>query len=84
MLRPLALERLADLALLEPAAEALGLDADAWVMTGGEDHGLLATFPPGAPLPQGFVAVGRVTSGAPGVLVAGQTWTGPTGWDHFG
>ena len=76
----------ADLAALAPAAAALALDADEWVMTGGEDHGLLATFPPGEPLPQGFVAVGVVarTSQVPGVLVAGEPWAGGSGWDHFG
>ncbi len=32
---------------------------DAW-LSGGEDHGLLACFPPNVSLPAGFVAVGRV------------------------
>jgi thiamine-monophosphate kinase len=75
----------ADLAVLASAAEALGVDVADWVMTGGEDHGLLATFPPGVPLPRGFAAVGSVGASAePGVLVAGRPWAGATGWDHFG
>ena len=32
----------------------------AWVWAGGEDHGLLATFPAGTSLPAGWAAVGRV------------------------
>ncbi len=53
------------------------------MLTGGEDHGLLATFPAGTRLPAPFVAVGRVLAGAPGVTVAGAAPTGPLGWDHF-
>jgi thiamine-monophosphate kinase len=65
-------------ATLEPAgalqqvAGALGADPLAWVLTGGEDHALLATFPPGAVLPEGFAAIGAVTAGAPAVLVGGE------------
>jgi thiamine-monophosphate kinase len=60
---------------------------DDWVLAGGEDHALLATFPPGRALPPPFRAVGTVTAadGSPGVSVDG---TAPhrraTGWDHFG
>jgi thiamine-monophosphate kinase len=65
-------------ATLEPAgalqqvAGALGADPLAWVLTGGEDHALLATFPPGAVLPEGFAVIGAVTAGAPAVLVGGE------------
>lgn len=72
-----------DLAALAPAARALGVDPGEWVMAGGEDHGLLATFPVGAVLPDGFVPVGRVRTGE-GVTVEGRTWAGSAGWDHFG
>jgi thiamine-monophosphate kinase len=79
-----------DLALLAPVAADLGADARAWVLTGGEDHGLLATFPPGAPVPEPFRVVGSVTGPsdrhvAGTVLVAGvPPEVGSTGWDHFG
>jgi thiamine-monophosphate kinase len=53
------------------------------VLGGGDDHALLATFPPGTPLPEGFVAVGEITAGEPGVLVDGEPWAGPAGHDHF-
>ncbi len=72
-----------DLEVLAPAARALGVDPERWVLAGGEDHGLLATFPPGVALPAPFRAVGRVLAGEPGVTVAGEAPRGPLGWDHF-
>ena len=67
------------------AAAALGRDPLEWVLTGGEDHALAATFPAGVELPAGFVAIGRVVLGA-GVSVAGLpagTYEGPGGWRHY-
>ncbi|WP_449384985.1 thiamine-phosphate kinase [Cellulomonas soli] len=73
-----------DVRRLAAAAEVVGGDPQTWVLTGGEDHGLLATFPAGAELPPPFRAVGRVVDGAPGVLVAGASpRVRTTGWDHF-
>ncbi|MBO9556381.1 MAG: thiamine-phosphate kinase [Cellulomonas sp.] len=72
-----------DLAALAPAAAAVGADPVAWVLGGGEDHGLLATFPPDGVLPAPFRQVGTVRSGS-GVLVAGREPTVAPGWDHFG
>src|SRR4051794_3433250 len=43
---------------LTQVAGALGGDPLAWVLTGGEDHALLATFPAGAALPDGWTAIG--------------------------
>lgn len=77
----------ADLALLEPVADRLGVDALSWVLAGGEDHGLLATFPPDVALPPPFRPVGRVRAadGRPaGVEVdGGPSPVATTGWDHF-
>ena len=77
----------ADLAFLAGAAAAVGARPDDWVLAGGEDHGMLATFPPGVRLPAPFRAIGRVGAGGPagsGVLVAGLPPTTPSaGWDHF-
>jgi len=77
-------------AQLVPVADALGLtfaDARAWVLAGGEDHGLLATFPPGAVSPQEFRALGTVRALADGenpeVTVGGQKPEITPGWDHF-
>ncbi|MHC6230579.1 thiamine-phosphate kinase [Arthrobacter sp. MMS24-T111] len=79
--------RLAHLAeLLRPAATLLDADPAPWVLAGGEDHGLLATFPAGIQLPPGFTAIGSVhalgTDEGPGVLIAGRA-ADTGGWDHF-
>jgi thiamine-monophosphate kinase len=54
----------------------------AWVLTGGEDHALAATFPPGTALPQRWSVIGTVHEGQ-GVTVDGQPWSGSVGWEHF-
>lgn len=65
------------------AAPALGADAYDWVLGGGEDHALAATFPPGTTLPSPWRVVGRVAAGTPGVTVDGAARLGPAGWDHY-
>jgi thiamine-monophosphate kinase len=64
-----------------------GVIADNHALTGGEDHGLLACFPAGSALPEGFNVIGRVMEGAehPGVVrvdgvVPGD---GTGGWDPY-
>jgi thiamine-monophosphate kinase len=59
---------------LQQVAAALGADPLAWVLTGGEDHALVATFPAAAALPAGWSVIGQVREpGAePGVLVSGE------------
>ena len=75
----------ADLRRLAAVAEALEVDPATWVLGGGEDHGLLATFPSPGAVPPPFVVVGRVRAvdGAPRVLVAGAAPGVRPGWDHF-
>lgn len=54
-----------------------------WVLAGGEDHGLLATFPPGS-VPDGFRVLGQVVErGARPVVVDGVELGELAGWDHF-
>ncbi|MDI5943197.1 thiamine-phosphate kinase, partial [Micromonospora sp. DH15] len=53
-----------------------------WILAGGDDHALAATFPPAVALPDPWRIVGRVTEGT-GVTVDGEAYDGPTGWDHF-
>ncbi len=69
---------------LVEVGSALGLDPLHWLLTGGEDHALAATFAPDVTLPEGWLVIGTVDAGEPGVLVDGQAYTGgPAGWDHF-
>jgi thiamine-monophosphate kinase len=67
---------------LRAAAARLGADWLDWALTGGEDHALAATFPPGTRLPAGWAVVGRVSRGA-GVITDGQRRSGAGGWNHF-
>lgn len=63
-----------------------GLDVPIEAMLlGGEDHGLLATFGSGDPLPAGFHAIGRVrarAAGDPELLLDEATYTA-RGWDPY-
>ncbi|WP_323746430.1 thiamine-phosphate kinase [Catenulispora pinisilvae] len=54
------------------------------VLTGGEDHALVATFASGAELPEGWRPIGRVHEGSAAVTVDGKAWDGAVGWSHFG
>jgi thiamine-monophosphate kinase len=67
---------------MRDAATALGVDPYNWLLAGGEDHALTATFPAGTALPEGWQEIGRVYDGA-GVTVDRKPWTGAVGWDHF-
>jgi thiamine-monophosphate kinase len=71
----------ADRDVVAGAANAVGADALAWVLGGGEDHALVATFP-GSP-PDGWRVIGRVLDGPSRVLVDGADWEGNPGWQSF-
>ena len=66
----------------QDTARALNADPLAWLLAGGEDHALVATFPPDVDLPMAWSVIGRVAEGA-GVLVDGQPYAGPAGWQSF-
>jgi thiamine-monophosphate kinase len=66
----------------DPADTPTWPDALSWVLTGGEDHSLTATFPPDVRLPPRWKAIGAVRPGH-GVVVDGQPWAEAPGWDHF-
>ena len=68
--------------LRKKVAAATGKPGMGFVLAGGEDHALAATFPPGAPLPVGWRRVGAVREGQ-GILVDGAHFDGSLGWDHF-
>jgi thiamine-monophosphate kinase len=63
-------------------ARALNADPLHWLLGGGDDHALAATFPPDVDLPMAWSVVGRVEPGE-GVRVDGGPWTGPAGWQAF-
>jgi thiamine-monophosphate kinase len=62
--------------------EALGVDPWRWVLTGGEDHALVATFPSTAVVPAGWRVIGAVAPGD-GVRLDGERYRYTAGWDHF-
>jgi thiamine-monophosphate kinase len=68
---------------LAVAGAALGADWLRWVLAGGEDHALAATFPRGTSLPGHWSVIGAVGRGR-GVTVDSAPADGRTGWDHFG
>jgi len=66
---------------LTAVGAALGADPLQFILGGGDDHALLATFPEGS-VPEGWLVVGAVSAGS-GVTVDGEVYDGPTGWTHF-
>ena len=71
---------------LAETASAFTLDPLTWVLTGGDDHALVATFGPDVVLPEPFVRIGTVVEpgdSAAGVLVDGRPHEGVAGHDHF-
>jgi thiamine-monophosphate kinase len=65
------------------SARSMALD---WVLTGGEDHSLVATFPASAALPPQWRVIGEVRppeAGAGNVTVDGRAYAKSGGWEHF-
>lgn len=67
---------------LTAVGAALGADPLGFILGGGDDHALLATFSDRAAVPEGWLVVGEVGEGE-GVTVDGAAYDGPTGWTHF-
>jgi thiamine-monophosphate kinase len=66
---------------------AVGVDPLHWVLTGGEDHAIVATFPRDVKLPARWRTIGAVRAPAgraAQVTVDGAPWEKAGGWDHFG
>ncbi|MDP3890529.1 thiamine-phosphate kinase [Nocardioides sp.] len=71
---------------LEAVGAALGSDPLSFILSGGDDHALLATFPDTGSVPPGWMvvgSVGEVGAEGPVVTVDGAAYDGPTGWTHF-
>jgi thiamine-monophosphate kinase len=67
---------------LQAVGAALGADPMQFILGGGDDHALLATFPSAKKVPAGWTVIGSVAEGE-GVTVDGAPYDGPTGWTHF-
>ena len=69
---------------LSQVAMALSVDPLTWIMRGGEDHALAATFRPDADLPSGWQVIGAVldSAGDSSVTVDGLPYAAG-GFDHF-
>jgi thiamine-monophosphate kinase len=72
---------------LQAVGAALGVDPMEFVLGGGEDHPIVATFPAGTALPDGFREIGRVGARRdpeePAVTVDGAAYEGSPGHTHF-
>jgi thiamine-monophosphate kinase len=72
---------------MQAVGAALGVDPMQFVLGGGEDHPVVATFPSGTALPEGFREIGRVTGrhdgSGPAVTVDGAAYEGNPGHTHF-
>ena len=66
---------------LSAAAGEMAIDPWVWVLAGGEDHALVATFP--GELPAGWTAIGTVLDTSARVLLDGEQWHGDTGWQSY-
>ncbi len=72
---------------MHAVGSALGVDPMQFVLGGGDDHAIVATFPAGTTLPEGFTVIGSVSGADSGnsavVTVDGAAYDGPRGWSHF-
>jgi len=70
---------------LRSVAAATGSDPTELVLTGGDDHALVATFPADVELPSAFRVIGSVLPAGDGpvVTVDGAVHEGAAGWTHF-
>jgi len=69
------------IAVLEQAAMRLDLDAKNWVLFGGEDHSLLATFPQGVEIPREFKPIGTVIARRDELVLLDEHELQANGWD---
>ncbi len=70
-------------AVLELAALRLEVTPENWVLFGGEDHALLATFPSNAVLPKEFKPIGRVLPFTGEYVLLDDIELQENGWDSI-
>lgn len=74
-------EAVLELAAQSMRARGFGASERDWVLHGGEDHSLLATFPPETQLPRGFKVIGEVIEPSASPLYLDELPLAPMGWD---
>ncbi len=67
---------------LHAVGAATGVDPMQYILTGGDDHPIAATFPPKTKLPPEWTVIGTVAEGE-GVTVDGAPHEGALGHTHF-
>ena len=70
-------------AVLELAALRLEVTPENWVLFGGEDHALLATFPEGSDIPKEFKPIGRVLPQSNVLVLLDDIELQANGWDSI-
>jgi thiamine-monophosphate kinase len=70
-------------AMLDLPAQALAVDPISWVLFGGEDHSLLATFSPDASIPKSFKVIGSVVEAKAGQVLLDGKKIEQQGWDSI-
>jgi thiamine-monophosphate kinase len=70
-------------AVLELAALRLEVSPENWVLFGGEDHALLATFPEGANIPKEFKPIGRILPASDALVLLDDLELRASGWDSI-
>jgi thiamine-monophosphate kinase len=80
-----ATERITIPEQLHAVGTALGQDPLGFILGGGDDYGLLATYPSGTELPDDWTVIGTVLDAgeAGAVTVDGGSYVGPGGHQHF-
>lgn len=72
---------------LQAVGAAIGVDPLGFVLTGGDDHAVVGTFPSASDVPEGWTVIGAVHEADPdtgaGVTVDGAAYDGPPGHRHF-
>ena len=68
-------------AMLEEAARAISANAFDWVLDGGEDHSLLATFAPDAQIPREFKVIGEIIKRTNHDVLLDMAPVAEGGWD---
>ncbi|MFM8927753.1 MAG: thiamine-phosphate kinase [Rhodoluna sp.] len=70
-------------AVLEQAANRLSVSPIDWVLFGGEDHSLLATFPKEVSIPKGFKPIGEVVERSSSSVTLDSEAIQAKGWDSI-